>query len=59
MFILAYQKVTFCFDDVNIMTDVALEFLNYFRIHESTDYIFKTESISDSIWWLEENDINF
>ena len=28
---------------------VALEFVNYFRIHESRDYIFETESISDSI----------
>ena len=58
MFILAYQKVTFCFADVSIIADVALEFVNFFRIHKNKNYIFKTESISDSIWWL-ENDINF
>ena len=46
---LAYQKVTFSFADVNIIADAAFEFANYFRIHESRDYIFETESISDSI----------
>ena len=32
-----------------IIADVALEFVNYFRIRESRDYIFETENISDSI----------
>ena len=58
MFILAYQKVTYCFADRNIIADVAIEFVNYFRIQESRDYIFETKSISDSIWWI-ENGINF
>ena len=40
---------TFCFAYVNIIADVALEFVNFFRIHESRDYMFGTESISDSI----------
>ena len=50
--VLAYQKVTFCFAFVNIIADVALEFVNYFWIYESRDDIFETENISDSIWWL-------
>ena len=56
MFMLVFQKVTFCFADVNIIADAALQFVNYFRIHERTGYIFETESIPDSIWWL-KNDI--
>ena len=37
------------FRQLNIIVDIALEFVNYFRIHESRDYVFETESISDSI----------
>ena len=43
------QLVTVSIVDVNIIADVALEFVNYFRIRESRDYIFETENISDSI----------
>ena len=38
-----------CSAYVNIIADVALEFVNYFRIHESRDSIFETENVSDSI----------
>ena len=41
----------------SIIAEIALEFVNYFRIHESEDYVHETEGISDSIWRL-ENDIN-
>ena len=44
--------------DVNIIGDVAIEFVNYFRIHGSRDYIFETENISGSIWWI-SNVTNF
>ena len=45
MFTLADKEVTFGLDDVNIIADAALVFLNNIRIHINRNLILKTKSI--------------
>ena len=49
------MEVTFCLADVNIIADVELIFLNNIWIHINRDLILNAKSITNFVWWSEQN----